>query len=817
MSCGACAGGCGRCSRGRKGAEKRLALIGNPNSGKSTLFNALTGGHARTGNWHGVTVGVQSRPADLCGVRAEVFDLPGLYAMRAYTREEEVARRAAEGEYDLAVCVADALALPRSLSLLADVLRFGRPTVLVVTMTDALKKRGGRLDAPALSLRLGVPVLAVCARRRGDVARLCAFLRAALEAPPAPPGAKYGAQPAPPGTKNGSPSAFPAAAGSVPAEELLRGVWEAGRPRQSRVETWLYTPAAALPLFAACFLLVFFLAFGPGMPGVWLKEGTETLVSDLCGAGLARLLEGTGSPVGAALARAVFGGAGMVLSFLPQLAILYAALFLLEESGCMSALAFLTDGLFEKIGLTGRAVFSLLMGFGCTAAAILTTRGLENEKLQRRVICILPYLSCSAKLPVYLMLVSAFFGGRFLALVGLYLAGVLIACAAAALLKGRGEEEFVLEMARLQCPSWRSVGRSLLHELCRFAAKVATVVAAVLVAVWFLLSFSFSFEYVGAESGCGMLAVLCRGLKYLFYPMGIDRWEVALAALTGLIAKESVAGTLALFFGSDLTAAMSAPSAAAFLAFLLTCSPCVSAIAATAREAGIRRALAYAAFQTASAFLFSYIVYALLSRGAAAAVLLAALAPAAAACILFFGFRHEKKHRNKTAVPARLHRRTLRAGFVRLFAPSARGGDPRQRRAGPPERPARPGRRSGLVHDREGRGAPLLRRRVRGRKRARRRQVRGRQHRGPRRGAERTRRAGGAPAGPQHLRPARLRPDRRGRMRPARSLPRPSRAQRVRGALFSPVLRAGSGLHGVPEKGQPRRPREGLARARRGV
>lgn len=181
------------------------------------------------------------------------------------------------------------------------------------------------------------------------------------------------------------------------------------------------------------------------------------------------------------------------------------------------------------------------------------------------------------------------FPHRFLALAGIYLAGVLLALASALLSKGKEEEAFVMETARLRLPPLSAVCRALLFSLKQFIIKIVTVVAAFLVVLWFLLSFSFSFRYVGQGAENSMLAVLCRGLKYLFYPMGITQWQVALAALSGIVAKENVAGTLALFYGEDLSAAMSAPSACAFLVFLLTCSPCVSAVAASAKAVGVRR------------------------------------------------------------------------------------------------------------------------------------------------------------------------------------------------------------------------------------
>lgn len=336
----------------------------------------------------------------------------------------------------------------------------------------------------------------------------------------------------------------------------------------------------------------------------------------------------------------------MLLSFVPQIVIVQAALIVLEESGYLASLAFMTDGIFSKVGLSGRAAFSILMGFGCSAAAILTTRGLEDKKIQKRTVLILPYISCSAKMPVYLTLISAFFTHKFRALCAIYFAGVLFSLFAALLLKKiyGGETEFVLEIPHLQPPRLSLLLKSLLFYVKQFIMKIATVVTAFLIVMWFLLSFDFTFHFVGQGSETCILRYLCEGLKFLFYPWYFQMGAVGALRRFGACRQRERGGHArhVLRYGS-FPAAMTPAAALAFIVFIMTCSPCVSAIAATAREFGKRAAIKYALAQTGIAFLAAYLTYFMLAYGTFAVWLV----PVVAVAVLFFTGRKKRGKKRK--------------------------------------------------------------------------------------------------------------------------------------------------------------------------
>ena len=597
--------------------QLKLLLVGNPNAGKSTLFNKITGGHAKVGNWHGVTVGVLEKKISLGGESVTVCDLPGIYSEDALSMEEKLAVSYIKSQADAPLLfVAECGSLDRSLPLFFR-LAAGRRAMLVLTKGKRFLREGGHVDSKALSGRLNVPVLlAEQYRKKALLQELESFLF--------------------------SPQKVIEGIGEFLLDEML---FRPARAGLSRADKFLTNGWFCFPFFFMLLLAAFFVTFYPRLLGDLMKSGLEALFTDVLG-GYAEKIT---SPVLRSFVKdGILSSVGGVLGFLPQIALLYLFLILLEESGLLSRLAALTDGAFSKVGLNGRAMFSLLMGFGCSAAAIATTRGLDDKRMQRRVILSLPYISCSAKLPVYLALSASFFHNPFVAVVLLYALGVVLSFLVALFLKGKKREPIILELAPLQIPHPAFVAKSLLFQIKQFIIKVATVILAFFLFSWLLSSFNFRFTLCGAEES--MLATLCGGLKYLFAPIGLSDWRVAYAALSGLVAKENVAGALLMFFGE--TFPFSAHSAFAFAVFMLATSPCVSAIAASAREIGTWRSLLYALLQTVSALLLSYLTYFALAFSAAYFFIL----PALIAFLIVGKKTFENLHRKRQYKLKRFHR-----------------------------------------------------------------------------------------------------------------------------------------------------------------
>lgn len=594
----------------------RVVLAGNPNAGKTTLFNALTKSRLTTGNWHGVT----TRPA-YKAVGGIVFaDVPGMYSFNSYSMEEDSAAAEIRAA-DAVINVVDGLTLANSLTLTRAIIAINGNVVVYVTKLKQLKRRGGRIDFFALSRLLGVPVTGNIKELKAELFRITDskrnFLRGKDEGKKAPAESKDAAAESSKGARTqgkntpfahskNSPSASAACVSYQDFERALNKAYYGGNCTLTRAERLFYNRYFALFFFIFAILATFFFAFFPGMPGDFFKGLTEELISEkLYGAAASLLPEGK---VRSLLCDGIIGGAGGVLSFIPQLAVLYTFLTLLDESGVMSALSFVTDGLFAKVKLSGRAAFSLISGFGCTAAAILTTRGFTSPATQRRAVAVLAYIPCGAKMPVFLTLLSPLFKNPFPVISAFYFAGVAITFAACFFIRGR-EEELLSEVAPISLPAPAAVIKKLCFYLKGFIIKVATAVMLFCVASWVLSNFTFALAPCEVQNS--MLADISRAISPLFVPMGLSDWRLSYAMISGFAAKENVAATINMLMSEG--AGLDIASALAASAFILTCPACVSAFSASCKEVGLKTTLKFFGVQLIFAFLSGYAVHLLFS------------------------------------------------------------------------------------------------------------------------------------------------------------------------------------------------------------
>lgn len=539
----------------------KVVLSGNPNAGKTTLFNALTHSRLRTGNYHGVTTTAASKTVD--GIT--YTDVPGIYTFNSYTMEEKEAYAATEGA-DIIVDVVDALTLESSLALTKRLIALNKNTVVYLTKCDALRKRGGRVDEQKLSAFLGVAVFS------GSVRHL----------------------------KNALKSGDICAARSDKKVAFTEAYY-GGNCQIGKVESLFYNKVFALVAFITLLTATFFVTFYPGMPGAYLKELFEYAIFDKFSGAVLPLI--TDPRLSSLVGDGIIGGVGGVLSFIPQITILYAALVILDESGISSALSFVTDGLFEKVGLSGKAAFSLVSGFGCTAAAIATTRGFALERSRAKTIAVLPYIPCGAKMPVFLTFLSPLFENPFPVICALYFGGIGLAILLSAILGGRGEG-LISEVTPVALPKLSVTIKKLCFYVQSFIIKVTTYVFIFCIISWLLSHYSFSGYCSPSES---ILGHISRVLVVFFYPMGITDWRYAYALFTGFAAKENIAATIAMLIPEGI-ALGSAPTAA-ICVFVLTCPACISAFAASVRETGLKTTLKFNSVQLAFSFIAAYITY----------------------------------------------------------------------------------------------------------------------------------------------------------------------------------------------------------------
>lgn len=603
---------------------KTIALVGSPNCGKTTLFNAVTGLHQHVGNWAGVTV--ERKEGTQNGVKW--VDLPGVYALSPYSAEEKVTiDYLSGGDYDEILQIVDATALARGLYLTHQLTQLSRPMTIALNMMDECRKRGITIDTEKLSARLGIRVLPMSARDGTGVPELLRALKDGAKTPKSPPSAPYtaiiqrmkSAMPAgnlPPefrawkaleGDEMGAAEAARAGQAQLRAQSgisaaaaisALRYAWaddlcaavRQGNPdnptRADAIDALVLHPVLALPILAGLLALMLSLAFGRFGSG--LSDGLTNIILMIQSAldGVLRHWQ-----VAEALRRLIveglMTGVGSVVSFLPMLLILFACLSMLEDSGYMARAAFLMDRPMRALGLSGRSFIPLLLGFGCSVPAALSARSMRGERDRRFTLLMIPFVSCSAKMPVFAALSTLLPGGAWmifaLCALGISLAALIAQILRKTLFPGESAA-FVMELPPYRLPLMSSVLRKVLRRTGEFLSRACSVILLSSVVVWLIGRFTWTGAWA-ASTQESILGSIAGAIAPIFAPLGFGSVAVTAALLTGLLAKESIISTLAVLAGQGsiraaLSASLPTPAAAlALMTFVLLYPPCAAASA----------------------------------------------------------------------------------------------------------------------------------------------------------------------------------------------------------------------------------------------
>ena len=677
-----------------KSKNLSIALAGNPNCGKTTLFNEITGSKQHVGNWPGVTV--EKKEGKYKKDKAmTIVDLPGIYSLSPYSAEEIVARNyIVEEKPDVLINIIDGTNIERNMYLTLQILETGIPTVVALNMMDEVESSGTKVDIDKISKALGVKVVPIVARNGKNIdilmdevkkvskeknkelniyskdvedfladilsqinennkgnenvnarwrsiklleedpiesEKLSSDMKNKIEPIVSKANAKL----------NGDAEGEIADQrykfiSNVVSKSVKRQVQKDGtriETTSDKIDKVLTNRIIAIPAFLVIMYGLFKITFGEGPLGigVWL----QTIVGDFWDGPLTETILTSIENMGASewalslVGDGILAGLGGVISFLPQILVLFLLMSILEDSGYMARVAFVMDKLFRRFGLSGKSFIPLLMGFGCSVPAVMASRTLENERDRKITIAITPFMSCGAKLPIYLMFAATLFAGsnQTVVVYSIYMLGLVVAVISALILSKfvfKGEaSNFIMELPQYRIPTLRSVLIHAWEKVKGFVIKAGTIILGSTILIWFLSNFNLGGM---CEMEDSILATIGRSIQWIFAPLGFGNWKASVAVVTGWIAKENIVSTFGVLYGASdaiaeaamegsaaipgVAAAFTKAAAFSYMAFNLLCMPCFAAVGAIKKEMGNwKDTLKTIGFQMLTAWIVAFIVY----------------------------------------------------------------------------------------------------------------------------------------------------------------------------------------------------------------
>lgn len=667
-----------------------VGFIGNPNCGKTTLFNAYTGANLKVANWPGVTVEKKEGRAFYKEQEFKLIDLPGIYSLTSYTMEEKVSRECImSDDVDVIVDVVDASCLERNLYLTLQLIELGKPVVLALNMMDIIEERGMEIDLHRLPEMLGIPAIPVSARKKSGLEILMHAVAHHKDYAKQSPFIHHHPQNTRhahnhhneyamvyhddiedkidliigrlkqkyPNIKNMRwhaikmleqdeaviekyPLNIPEVMDRSYEKDIINQKYDfieeiiqetlvnksRKEERTDKIDRYLTSRWLGLPIFLGIMALVFFLTF---TVGDWLKGYFEIALEWFSGGALGLLDMWHVSPMLQSLiVDGIISGVGGILTFLPNIFILFLALAFLEDSGYMARVAFVMDDIMSHLGLSGRAFLPMLLGFGCSVPAIMASRALEHRKDRLKTILVTPFMSCSARLPIYVLFSSMFFGkNAMLACYSMYILGILVAITVSFVLSkidgSKAEHALLIELPEYKTPNARTIAIYVWEKVKDYLTKAGTVIFVASIIMWFILNFGITGYVTDISQSFG--SMIGKAIVPLFKPIGLGYWQIVVALIAGIAAKEVVVSSCSVLFGiQNITTAhgmtsfvgtlgamgFGAANAYALMVFCLLYIPCTATIATIRREVGSRKmTFGFVMFQLVVAWIVSFAAF----------------------------------------------------------------------------------------------------------------------------------------------------------------------------------------------------------------